>query len=122
MKSLKLGGTLAAIFFAYMFSLNLAIAGAPVGAIASLDPEVKRALARSLAEKDYLKLGSGDLGLKRGIAAYLWDNRDKLITLDVPKRREVDIVICLLVYQGDQRLLRFTRGMNFRELCERYLR
>jgi hypothetical protein len=69
--------------------------GAPQGEPRSVDPVVSEPLLSALERRGYVpKNRAGALNV--AIAAYLWENRQRLASLDVPRHREVDLVVCLL--------------------------
>jgi hypothetical protein len=56
------------------------------------------------------------------IRAYLWENRNHLVTTEVSKRREVDLVTCLLGFrEGDTAVQEFS-SPPFQDWCIDQLR
>lgn len=94
-----------------------AIAGAPSGNPESIDVEVKRQIERALYTEGYYNFEK-----KQRISAYLWDNKRMLVTTDIPKYREVDLVICIMVRKGHEGFEKFITSKDFSKWCTMHLK
>lgn len=76
-----------------------ASAGAPAGDSESLDIGLRTIVEERLDAEGYMGHYYRD-ALRRGISAYLWDNRHRLTSVDFPKARQVDVLVCLMMKKG----------------------
>ena len=108
---------------AMLFYVGAVIAGAPSGHPRSVDREVGWRLEKAFSMEGYYYREFRDSKTTgRCISAYLWDNRRMLVTTDIPKHREVDLVICIMKRKGVDNFDRYFRSEIFSEWCDRNLR
>lgn len=98
--------TRSVIYLAVLLAMAVpASGGSPQGEPRSVDPVVREPLLSALEGRGYVpKDRAGAFNV--AIAAYLWENRHQLASLDVPRHREVDLVVCLLG-RDERELARF---------------
>ena len=105
------------IIASMMSFIELATAGAQSGHPQSLDQDIKQPLEQSLHDAGYYCRD-----IEKCISAYLWDNRQMLLTTDIAKQRQVDLVICILTKKGSAHFSRYARPSYYSGWCEEQLR
>ena len=99
-----------------MSFIGLATASAGAGHPLSLEQDIKRSLENSLHSAGY-----DCKDIEKNISAYLWDNRQMLLTTDIAKQRQVDLVICILINKGNAHFSRYSRPSDFSAWCNEQL-
>ncbi len=104
-----------------MFSIlilmsNFAHSGAPEGTWESIPHEVQEEVVNVLMQqglcrdRDCDRLAGWSIGaidrlfIENGITTYLLDNRNLLTMEPIPKHRQVDVLVCLMMRQGKSRV------------------
>ena len=105
------------LFIALLLLCAKAIAGSPSGHYESIDVEVKWQIERSLRAEGYYNCEK-----KQCISAYLWDNKHMLVSTDIPKSREVDLGICIMIKKGHEGFERYMRSKDFLNWCTKHLK
>ena len=82
-----------------LFLIQNTFAMAPEGHPESLDSELHSDLNNRMEQKGYVRVPYRQ-ELSRAISAYLWDNRDWLISTDFSKARQADVMVCLMAIKG----------------------
>jgi hypothetical protein len=114
--------TLVAILLIY----NLALAGGAAGDPRTIERDIHVLLQDSLSDEGYFpreRIGFGrrpdpiqNKKFQQSTSAYLWDNRDKLKTVDIPPNRNFDLLICLMINKGQNHFREYIED-SFMEWC-----
>ncbi|ODS30243.1 MAG: hypothetical protein SCARUB_04641 [Candidatus Scalindua rubra] len=117
MKSIIQKTSVTIIFAAIVLISYTTNAGAPVGHPESIETDLKKEIKKALKKEGYKSKN-----FMHNISAYLWDNRNMLKTTNVPKHKEVDLVICIMTRKGNTGFESYTSSEIYMDWCEDHLK
>lgn len=101
-----------------LLSLLPVSAGAPAGHYKSLDADMRNRLIQNLDSEGYMARFKNGQDLKRGISAYLWDNRQWLKNVDFHNSKQIDVLVCLMIKKGYGNFADYAGERSFMAWCE----
>lgn len=110
--------SLLAVFVTFLIGASAVYAADSV----TTDRKLRQEIVKVLDHEGYLGQYPNGQDVARGISAYLWDNRQRLITVEFHNARKIDVLVCLMVQKGYPEFIAYANNPGFMSWCNRMLK